>query len=588
MEFPLFHPSIKRLLKYILPYKMLVVGSLLCMVVAGGSSSLIALLLGKLTDVGFYNQASWMVFGAPIALIAVALLHGGSMFLSNYLLGKVSQNVLYTLRSQIFNNFLHWPSETYNRYPSAMIASKFVLEANVALSNATKSSITLVRDTCQVIALTVTLVWHNWMLALVSLIIAPLIWLLLRQVSSRMKKVMESCQESIASILVHVKEVYQGHKVVKMAGTYEQETEKFRAINDQVAKMMVDMTRVMSASSPVAQLICMLAVALVLAFAMYQTQAGDLTLGQFVTFLAALLLLMPPLRNLSEVNAGFMMVAVACESLFQTLDETTESDEGTVELEHCRGDVRFENVGFRYPGKDEDTIADFNLDVKVGDCVAIVGLSGAGKTSLINLIPRFWNPYRGRILIDGKDSQTYTLASLRQNIAIVSQDVRLIDDSILNNIRYGSPEASFEALQEAVKLAALDSFIDTLPEGLNTQVGEGGSRLSGGQKQRVSIARAFLKNAPILILDEPTSALDRGTEEAIKASLAELMKNRTTFIVAHRFSTIEKANKIVVLENGRIKEIGTKDELLAQNGVFAELARLQGMGSVSAEEEGSK
>lgn len=588
MEFPLFHPSIKRLLKYILPYKMLVVWSLLCMVVAGGSSSLIALLLGKLTDVGFYNQASWMVFAAPIALIAVALLHGGSMFLSNYLLGKVSQNVLYTLRSQIFNNFLHWPSETYNRYPSAMIASKFVLEANVALSNATKSSITLVRDTCQVIALTITLVWHNWMLALVSLIIAPLIWLLLRQVSSRMKKVMESCQESITSILVHVKEVYQGHKVVKMAGTYEQETEKFRAINDQVAKMMVDMTRVMSASSPVAQLICMLAVALVLAFAMYQTQAGDLTLGQFVTFLAALLLLMPPLRNLSEVNAGFTMVAVACKSLFQTLDETTESDEGTVELEHCRGDVRFENVGFRYPGKDEDTIADFNLDVKVGDCVAIVGLSGAGKTSLINLIPRFWNPYRGRILIDGKDSQTYTLASLRQNIAIVSQDVRLIDDSILNNIRYGSPEASFEAVQEAVKLAALDAFIDTLPEGLNTQVGEGGSRLSGGQKQRVSIARAFLKNAPILILDEPTSALDRGTEEAIKASLAELIKNRTTFIVAHRFSTIEKANKIVVLENGRIKEIGTKDELLAQNGVFAELARLQGMGSVSAEEEGSK
>lgn len=575
MQFPLFEPSIKRLLKYIVPYKLMVVGALLCMVIAGGSSSLIALLLGKLTDVGFYNQASWMVLGAPIALIAVALLHGGSMFLSNYLLGKVSQNVLYTLRSQIFNNFLHWPSETYNQYPSAMIASKFVLEANVALSNATKSSITLVRDTCQVIALTVTLVWHNWILALVSLIIAPLIWVLLRQVSTRMKKVMESCQESISSILVHVKEVYQGHKVVKLAGTYDQETDKFRAINDQVAKMMVDMTRVMSASSPVAQLICMLAVALVLAFAMYQTQAGDLTLGQFVTFLAALLLLMPPLRNLSEVNAGFMMVAVACESLFQTLDETAEQDEGMVVLENCRRDVKFENVFFRYPGKEEDTIADFNLDVKVGDCVAIVGLSGAGKTSLINLIPRFWNPYQGRILIDGEDTRNFTLESLRENIAIVSQDVRLFDDSILNNIKYGAPKASLEDVQQAVKLAALDKFVTSLPEGLDTLVGEGGSRLSGGQKQRVSIARAFLKNAPILILDEPTSALDRDTEETIKSSLSELMKNRTTFIVAHRFSTIEKANKIVVLENGRIKEFGSKDELLAKNGVFAQLYYLQ-------------
>ena len=575
MEFPLLNPGIKRLVRYIVPYKGLVAGAVLCMVIAGASSSLIALLLGKLTDLGFYEQAAWVVMAAPIGLIAIALCHGGSMFLSNYLLGKVSQNVLYTLRAQMFNNMLHWPAATYARNGSAAIASKFVLEANVALSNATKSCITLVRDSCQVVALVGLLIWHNWQLAIVSFVIAPLIWLLLRGISSRMKKVMESCQTSIAGILEHVKEVYQGHKVVKLANTYEKETANFQNINDDVEKMMVDMSKVMSASSPLAQSICMVAVAGVLAFAMYQTHAGVLTLGEFVTFLAALLLLMPPLRNLTEVNAGFVMVGVACGSLFSTLDETMEEDKGTEELESCRGAIEFSHVSLRYPGKDTDAVQDFNLAINPGDCVAIVGLSGAGKTSLINLLPRFWNPSEGQITIDGKDIQSVKLESLRKAIAIVSQDVRLFDDTIRNNLTYGVENATDEDIQKAIKDASIEDFIASLPEGLETQVGEAGSRLSGGQKQRLSIARAFLKKAPILILDEPTSALDRGNEENIKEALKGLMKGRTTIIVAHRFSTIENANVIVAMENGRIKEMGSREELLEADGLFAHLYRLQ-------------
>ena len=575
MEFPLLNPGIKRLVRYIVPYKGLVAGAVLCMVIAGASSSLIALLLGKLTDLGFYEQAAWVVMAAPIGLIAIALCHGGSMFLSNYLLGKVSQNVLYTLRAQMFNNMLHWPAATYARNGSAAIASKFVLEANVALSNATKSCITLVRDSCQVVALVGLLIWHNWQLAIVSFVIAPLIWLLLRGISSRMKKVMESCQTSIAGILEHVKEVYQGHKVVKLANTYEKETANFQNINDDVEKMMVDMSKVMSASSPLAQSICMVAVAGVLAFAMYQTHAGVLTLGEFVTFLAALLLLMPPLRNLTEVNAGFVMVGVACGSLFSTLDETMEEDKGTEELESCRGAIEFSHVSLRYPGKDTDAVQDFNLAINPGDCVAIVGLSGAGKTSLINLLPRFWNPSEGHITIDGKDIQSVKLESLRKAIAIVSQDVRLFDDTIRNNLTYGVENATDEDIQKAIKDASIEDFIASLPEGLETQVGEAGSRLSGGQKQRLSIARAFLKKAPILILDEPTSALDRGNEENIKEALKGLMKGRTTIIVAHRFSTIENANVIVAMENGRIKEMGSREELLEADGLFAHLYRLQ-------------
>ena len=438
-----------------------------------------------------------------------------------------------------------------------------------------RSCITLVRDSCQVVALVGLLIWHNWQLAIVSFVIAPLIWLLLRGISSRMKKVMESCQTSIAGILEHVKEVYQGHKVVKLANTYEKETANFQNINDDVEKMMVDMSKVMSASSPLAQSICMVAVAGVLAFAMYQTHAGVLTLGEFVTFLAALLLLMPPLRNLTEVNAGFVMVGVACGSLFSTLDETMEEDKGTEELESCRGAIEFSHVSLRYPGKDTDAVQDFNLAINPGDCVAIVGLSGAGKTSLINLLPRFWNPSEGQITIDGKDIQSVKLESLRKAIAIVSQDVRLFDDTIRNNLTYGVENATDEDIQKAIKDASIEDFIASLPEGLETQVGEAGSRLSGGQKQRLSIARAFLKKAPILILDEPTSALDRGNEENIKEALKGLMKGRTTIIVAHRFSTIENANVIVAMENGRIKEMGSREELLEADGLFAHLYRLQ-------------
>ena len=575
MEFPLLNPGIKRLVRYIVPYKWLVAGAVLCMVIAGASSSLIATLLVKLTDLGFYQQAAWVVLAAPIGLILVAICHGGSMFLSNYLLGKVSQNILYTLRKQMFNNVLHWPAATYAHNASAMIASKFVLEANVALSSATKSCITLVRDTCQVIALVGILVWHNWQLAIVSLVMTPLIWLLLRGISTRMKKVMASCQESIASLLVHVNVVYQGHRVVKLSNTYEQETATYQNINDDVERVMVSMSKVTAASVPLAQLVCMIAVAGVLAFAMYQTHMGLLTLGEFVTFLAALLLLMPPLRNLSEVNAGFVMVGIACESLFSTLDETLEEDNGVEELETCHGAIRFEQVSLRYPSKDIDAVQDFNLTINPGDCVAVVGLSGAGKTSLINLLPRFWNPSAGRIEIDGKDIQNVKLESLRKAIAIVSQDVRLFDDTIRNNLTYGVENATDEDIQKAVKAASIEDFISSLPEGLETQVGEAGSRLSGGQKQRLSIARAFLKNSPILILDEPTSALDRGNEENIKEALKELMKGRTTIIVAHRFSKIEHANLIVAMENGRIKEMGSRQALLEANGLFAHLYRLQ-------------
>ena len=571
------NPSLLRLVTYLKPHRGKIAMSIVFMIGAGAASSLIAMLLGKLTDVGFYDQEAWIVVAAPIALIFISVLHGGSMFMSNYLLGKTSQAVLVKLRGEIFHKILRWPAATYQKNSTGNITSQFIFEANVALSNASKSCIILVRDSVQVVALTCVLVWNNWMLAIVSLIIAPMIFKLLRYISKRMKTIMETCQASFASVLERVKEVYEGHRLVKLSDTYALEMDRFKRINDGVSKMMIDMTKVTSMGTPLTQLIFMSGVALVLAFAMFQISQGVITMGDFVTFLAALLLLMPPLRNLAGVNSGFVMMAVAAESIFATLDEADETDEGKVDLTTCKGDFVFEHVSMRYPNTKRDAVHEFNLEVKAGDCIALVGLSGSGKSTLVHMIPRFWNPTKGRILLDGIDIRDLSLESLRRHIAIVSQDVMLFDDTIRNNVLYGSPDATEAEVWKALEDASLADFVRTLPEGLDTLVGEGGSRLSGGQKQRLSIARAFLRNTPILILDEATSALDSENEMKIKGALVSLMKGRTTFMVAHRFSTIEHATKIVAMADGVVKEMGARAELLEQNGLFAELLRLQSL-----------
>mgnify|MGYP002689563370 FL=1 len=571
------NPSLLRLVGYLKPHKGKLLLSVFFMIGAGAASSLIAKLLGMLTDVGFYDQEAWIITAAPIALILISVLHGGSMFMSNYLLGKTSQSVLVKLRGEIFHKLLRWPAEAYQKNSTGNVTSKFIFEANVALSNASKSCIILVRDSVQVLALTCVLVWNNWMLAIVSLVIAPMIIMLLRWINRRMKKIMETCQASFASILERVKEIYEGHRLIKLSDAYGVESERFKNINDGVSRMMIDMTKVTSVGTPITQVIFMSGVAVVLAFAMFQISEGQITMGDFVTFLAALLLLMPPLRNLAGVNSGFVMMAVAAESIFNTLDDKDEPDEGKTELSTCRGDVVFERVTLRYPNAERDAVHDFNLEVKAGDCVALVGLSGSGKSTLVHMIPRFWNPTEGRILIDGVDAQDLTLESLRRHIAIVSQDVILFDDTIRNNIMYGTPEATEEEVWRAVEAAALTDFVKSLPQGLDTPVGEAGGQLSGGQKQRISIARAFLRNTPILILDEATSALDSESEEKIKGALMTLMKGRTTFMVAHRFATIEHANLIVAMSDGVVKEVGTRKALLARNGLFAELSRLQAL-----------
>ena len=570
-------PDLRRLATYLPKYRWLVGGAIACMVVAAASSSLVASLLGKLTDLGFYNKQAWIIVAAPIALIAVSFLHGGSMFLSNYLLSRASQFLLQELRQQLFAKILRWPATAYQNNSTGLIASKFVNEANVALSKAAKSAVILVRDSLQIVGLSVMLVWHNVSLTVVTLLIAPLIVWLLRTISRKLKDVMSSSQQNIATLLSRVQESYEAHTVVKITNAYDIEMNRFAGINDEVRKLVLRMTKIGSVGTPATQLIGMLGVAVVLGVALVQVQHGLMTMGDFVTFLTAMLLILPPLRRITSLNATVVMMTVAAQSIFATLDEPEEKDVGTAELQNVKGRVVFDHVTMRYPNTDHDAVHDFNLTVRPGESVALVGASGSGKTTLVNLLPRFWNRTGGRILIDGVDTQDVTLTSLRRNIAVVSQDVILFDGTIRDNIIYGTPNATDEDIAKAVEAAALKDFIASLPEGLNTPVGEGGSRLSGGQKQRVSIARALLKNAPILILDEATSALDAESEQAVKIALAHLMKDRTTFIVAHRLSTVENADKIVAMADGVIQEVGTHAELIRQEGLYARLCALQGI-----------
>lgn len=570
-----FDPVLKRLFKYALPYKGKMLLACLYMVGAASMSSLTATLLGKLTDAGFYEQEAWVIVAAPAALIGVTLLYAVSTVMSTYMLTKISQEMLVTLRMELFANILRLPFPAYLANSTGLVTSKFVNEANIALGGAVSAAVVLVRDSLQVFALFGVLLWQNWKLTLVACIVGPIAGVILRTISKRVKRIVRASQEAIAAVLSRVSESYEAERLVKVSNTYDFEMSRFSPINEKIRSLALKKQVMQGLGTPVTQIITMTGVAVVVAFALFEAQRGALTIGEFITFLSAMLLLMPPLQHLAGLNSTFASISVAGKSIFELLDMEQEKDTGTHVLERAKGDVAFENVRLRYPGQEIEALKGISLQIKPGEHVAFVGLSGSGKTTLMNTVPRFWEVTDGRVLIDGHDVRNLTLTSLRSQIAIVTQNVTLFDATIRENIAYGKPDATDEEIQKAVEAAALTEFIASLPQGLNTRVGEAGGLLSGGQKQRVSIARAFLKNAPILILDEATSALDSASEHQIKLAIDELMEGRTCLIVAHRLSTIDNADRIVVMSHGEIVESGAPQALLEKGGAYADLYNLQ-------------
>lgn len=572
----LSNPYMMRLFRYLPPYKWLIIGAAVAMVVGGGASSLIALVLGKLTDMGFYDKDPSVIYWAPIALIGISILHGGSQYLSQFLLVRVSQSVLVQVRTLMFDRVLHWDNRLIQENKCARIQAKFINEASTALGGAASIMTTIVRDSLQIVCLVCVLIYHNWRLTLLTFVVAPLLAILLRWVNKRIKRLTTQTQNIFGQLIGTLQESYEGQRVVKIYDGYEYETKRFFKVNNTLKDLSLRTQRVKAAATPLTQLISMSAVSVVVVVALLQAQSGSLTMGEFTTFLSAMLLLMPPIRHLSTLNGSTAAMTAAAESLFQTIDAEPEKDPGTRELVNYQGAVRFENVGFTYPGQDKPAVENFTLDVKPGEMIAFVGSSGSGKSTLINMIPRFWAPTQGEIYFDGVPQSELTLASLRSQIALVSQEVIIFDDTIAGNIAYGRKDkVTREQIERAAEAAALTDWIATLPDGLDTQVGNAGNRLSGGQRQRISIARAFLKDAKILLLDEATSALDAESERYIQESLKSLMEGRTSFVVAHRLSTIRDADRIVVMNQGKVTEIGTHDELLVQDGEYAHLCHLQ-------------
>lgn len=576
-RFPvLSNPYLMRLFRYLPPYKWYIAGAAAAMAAGGGASSLIALILGKLTDMGFYQQDPIVAVLAPIALIGVAALNGGSQYLSSYLLVRVSQSIMLEIRTLMFERISHWGDALFFKYRCAEVQAKFINEASTALSRAASVMTTMIRDSIQIVCLIGVLIYHNWKLTLVTFVVAPLLAAVLRWVSKRMKKLTTQTQQTFGELLGTIQESYQGERVVKIYDGYDYERDRFRAVNEKLKDLTLRTQRVEAAGTPLTQLIAMSGVSVVVVYALAQAQSGALTIGEFTTFLSAMLLLMPPIRHLSSLNGTTAAMTAAAESLFAMIDEEPEKDPGEKTLVDCRGAVRFENVGFAYPNSDKPAVKNFSLDVKPGEMIALVGSSGSGKSTLINLIPRFWAATSGEIYFDDVPQSELTLASLRRQIGLVSQEVTIFDDTIAGNIAYGCRDkVTREDIERAAEAAALTDFIATLPQGLDTPVGANGSMLSGGQRQRISIARAFLKNAPILLLDEATSALDTESERHIQKSLDSLLKGRTAFVVAHRLSTIVNADRIVVMREGEIVEIGTHEELLEKKGVYEHLYSIQ-------------
>lgn len=571
-------PDLARLYRYFAQYKVTLVFATLFMVISASTSSVTATLLGKLTDVGFYQgEAAWVLWAAPLALIGITMVYALSTVMSAYLMARISQDVLKKLRTQLFSSFIHWPAERYLEHSTGLVSSKFVNEAAMALGGAAQSAIVLIRDSVQVVALIGVLVWHNWQLTLVTFIVAPAMVWMVRTIARHVRRIVSESQMQIGRMISNVEESYESERLVKISGTYDAEDERFAKVSGRIRRLQLNAMRMQSLSTPLTQVLIMVAIAVVVGVALLEAQQGRLTFGEFITFLSAMLLVKGPIQHLAGLNGTFATIAAAAKSVFTLLDTELEADNGTVELERVRGEVRFDNVSFVYPGTDKEALRQIHFTVKPGEHIALVGNSGAGKTTIVNLLPRFWNPSSGRILLDGVDTQTVTLESLRRQFAFVSQDIVLLNDTLRANLVYGLDGITEAQLWEVLETVQLIDWVKGLPQGLDSPVGEGASLLSGGQKQRLSIARALLKDAPILVLDEAMSALDAQNEYLIQKALETLSAGRTTFTISHRLTSMRDVDRIFVVQDGRLVEMGTQDELLAQDGVFARLLKLQAL-----------
>jgi len=566
-----------RLLTYVRPYWKVFAAGLAAMGLSALAEPVFPAMMKKLLDDGFSQSAGawdWLIY--PLAIMGIFLARAVFGFIGEYAMSWVSNNVVTELRQAMFARMVRLPTRYYSDNLSGRLMSRIAYDVTGVAGAATNALTSLIKDSLAIVGLMAWLLYLNWQLTLITLSVVPFIAYVVRTFSKRLRTVAKGQQESMGRITQVLQEAIEGHKVVKIFGGQTYEEDRFYKSVREQRRLAMRATMAVAAQSPIVQFFAAAGVAIIMGVALKQANTEQTTVGSFVSFITAMLMILPPLRRITDVNAPIQRGLASAESVFSLIDEASEADEGKEELGRAKGLVEFDQVLFTYPGAERPALDALSLTIRPGECVALVGPSGSGKTTAANLLPRFYAIDAGEIRVDGHLLNNIRLNSLRDNIALVSQDVVLFNDTIGANIAYGGKrDATLEEIRAAAKAAHALEFIDALPEGLDTMIGENGVKLSGGQRQRLAIARAILKDAPILILDEATSALDTESERHVQAALDELMRGRSTLVIAHRLSTIERADRIVALAHGQKQEEGSHAELLAHDGLYARLYKMQ-------------
>ena len=569
--------TFKRLWPMILPFKYGLIAAAIALIINALNDAALISMLKPLLDDGFGKSDTDFLKLMAVFVVVLIFFRGLSNFISTYCLAWVSGKVIMVMRRRLFKHMMFMPVTFFDNNSSGKLLSRITYDSEQVASSASGALVTIVREGAYLLSLLGVMIYTSWQLSVVLFIIGPIIAVLIRMVSKHFRLLSKNMQTSMGEVTASAEQMLKGHKVVLSFGGQKVEEDRFNHVSNDMRRKGMKMMMASAISDPVVQVIASFALAVVLYLAtLPSVMSQNLTAGAFTVVFSSMLAMMRPLKSLTNVNAQFQRGMAACQTLFAIMDLPTEKDNGKLEIEKVAGNVRFDHVSFRYEGKEHNVLQDVSFEVKAGSTVALVGRSGSGKSTIANLLTRFYDIEQGEISLDGHNIKDYTLENLRTHCAIVSQQVHLFNDTVANNIAYAATDKySREQIIEAARAAHALEFIDGLPQGMDTEIGENGVMLSGGQRQRLAIARALLRNATVLILDEATSALDTESERAIQAAIEELRNNRTIIVIAHRLSTIENADEILVVDHGNVIERGTHKQLLQNGNAYSQLHKLQ-------------